>query len=66
MTKILLSVIRHKPFAVKTIGGVSMPRRPGFNWYQINASVESSVISGWTSWLNRCYNNMGQMSLVCV
>lgn len=45
MTKILLSVIRHKPFAVKTVSGVSMLIRPGFNWYQMNSSVESSVIS---------------------
>jgi hypothetical protein len=61
MTKLLLSVIRHKPFAVKTVSGVSMLMTPGFNWYQMNASVESSVISGWTSWLKRFYNNMGQM-----
>lgn len=66
MTKILLSIIRHKQFAVKTVSDVTMLMRPGFNWYQMNATVASSVTSGWTSWLNRCYNNMGQMSLVCV
>ena len=64
MTKILLSAIRHKPFTVKTVSCVSMLMRLGFNWYQMNASMESSGISGWTSWLYWYYNNMWQMSLV--
>jgi hypothetical protein len=51
MINILLSVIRHEPFAVKTVSGVGLLMIPGFIWYQMTASVETSVVSGWTSWL---------------